>query len=212
MVEGLGEDLGWVTGVGDPPHQPTLHLLQSTDRPTGRENETLLHVSLGPQLLQLLVVKTFQKLPHCRRFGGLVAQAARQTVIPAQEVDVFGAFAPDDLKQGDNFEELGLGKPALALAQGETGGDQARHPQGAIGPGNAQQAGRGLVASCKGRGSKTKGCLKLATKTPLGRDVSPKRPCLGGNGRFGEASLPCVRAPHQARVQTHIGIGVGRAD
>ena len=42
------------------------------------------------------------------------------------------------------------------------------------------------------------GYIKLATKPALGRDASPKRPCLGGNGRFGEAPLPCVRAPHRA--------------
>ena len=42
------------------------------------------------------------------------------------------------------------------------------------------------------------GCIKLATKPTLGRNTSPRRPCLGGNGRFGEAPLPCVRAPHRA--------------
>ncbi len=32
------------------------------------------------------------------------------------------------------------------------------------------------------------GCVKLAISTKLGRDVLPKRPRLGWNGRFGETS------------------------
>ena len=54
---------------------------------------------------------------------------------------------------------------------------------------------------CKGiraRGRKLQGCIKLAVPTKSGRDVSPKRPCLGGYGRLGEASLPDGRAPHRA--------------
>ena len=47
---------------------------------------------------------------------------------------------------------------------------------------------------------KRQGCINLATKPTLGRDASPRRPCSGGNGRFGEAPLPCARGPHPGQV------------
>ena len=36
----------------------------------------------------------------------------------------------------------------------------------------------------------TQGCIKLTIPLKPGRGVSPHRPCLGGSGRLGAASLP----------------------
>jgi hypothetical protein len=36
------------------------------------------------------------------------------------------------LEQGDGFDELGFGKAALSLAQGQIGTDQSGHAQGPV--------------------------------------------------------------------------------
>ena len=43
------------------------------------------------------------------------------------------------------------------------------------------------------------GCIKLPIQPKPGRGVSPKRPCLGGSGRLGEASPPELDAALLAR-------------
>jgi hypothetical protein len=45
---------------------------------------------------------------------------------------IFGAFPADRLEQGNGFDELGFGKTALSLAQGQIGTDQGRHSQGPV--------------------------------------------------------------------------------
>ena len=52
-----------------------------------------------------------------RRFGRTIAQAPFQAVVPGQQVHIFGAFPAYGLEQRDGFDELGLGKAALAFAQ-----------------------------------------------------------------------------------------------
>ena len=54
---------------------------------------------------------------------------------------IFGAFPADRLEQGNGFDELGLGKAALAFAQGQIGADQSGQTQGAVNAGNAQEPG-----------------------------------------------------------------------
>jgi hypothetical protein len=54
------------------------------------------------------------------------------------------------------------------------------------------------VVAASEMGPRTQGCIKLATNPTLGRGASAKRPCLGGDGRFGKAPPPCVRVPHRA--------------
>jgi len=45
------------------------------------------------------------------------------------------------LEQGDGFDELGFGKAALSLAQGQIGTDQSGHTQSAVSTRNAQEPG-----------------------------------------------------------------------
>jgi hypothetical protein len=56
---------------------------------------------------------------------------------------IFGAFPADRLEQGNGFNELGLAKAALSLAQGQIGTDQSGQPQGAVNARNAQEPGMG---------------------------------------------------------------------
>jgi hypothetical protein len=45
---------------------------------------------------------------------------------------ILWAFPAYRLEQGNGFDELGLGKAALAFAQGQIGADQSGHAQGAV--------------------------------------------------------------------------------
>src|SRR5258707_8577479 len=123
------------------PHKATLDFLQGLDRPAGGKDEALLNFTLRALLLQILVVKPFQKLPRGGDAGKLVAQAALQAFIPNEQSQVLRALSAHGLKQGNRFDELGLGKPALALAQAEVGSDQFWQAQGPKGARDTQRAG-----------------------------------------------------------------------
>src|ERR1035437_2926408 len=73
--------------------------------------------------------------------GGTIAQTPCQAVVPSQQMHVFGAFPADGLEQGNAFDELGLGKAALAFAQGQIGTDQSGQAQSAVNVRNAQETG-----------------------------------------------------------------------
>lgn len=50
-------------------------------------------------------------------------------------------YSPHRLQQGNRFDHLALGEPALAFAQGQVGLNQLRQAQGAGGTRNTQRSG-----------------------------------------------------------------------
>ena len=134
---------GLLLGVelGDAPHHPGLHRLQSLHRRTAGHNETLLHRARGTGSFQGLIVKALEKTAHRTHLGKRETQAPFQAGVVAQQLHVLGAIAAGGLQQDDRFQVLRLVKPALALLELEMRRGQSGNAQRAEGAGGGQQPG-----------------------------------------------------------------------